>query len=263
MSSTIHLDQITPLILTWNEDPNLRRCLDQLRWAAEIVIIDSGSTDGTAQIAAEFSNARLIVRPFDNHTMQWNFGIDATRTNWVLSLDADYILGAGFEQELASLSQEPCSDAYFANFRYLIYGKPLRSCLYPPRAVLFRKDRCRYRPDGHTQVLQISGTSSSLMTKIDHDDRKPLTRWFTSQDKYAQLEAEKLIALKSADLSLQDRIRRSMILGPLVVFAYTLFLRGAILDGWHGWYYTFQRTLAEVMLSLRLLERRLAKISNR
>ncbi len=259
----MHLDQITPLILTWNEDPNLRRCLERLSWAADVIIVDSGSTDGTAQIAAGFSNARLIVRPFDDHTTQWTFGVDATRTDWVLSLDADYILGAGFEQELAALPQEPGCDAYFANFRYLIYGKPLRSCLYPPRAVLFRKDRCRYQSDGHTQLLQIPGISGSLMTKIDHDDRKSLTRWFASQDRYAQLEAEKLIALKSADLSLQDRIRRTMILGPLVVFAYTLLLRGAIFDGWCGWFYALQRMLAEVMLSLRLLERRLAKISNR
>jgi glycosyltransferase involved in cell wall biosynthesis len=68
------------------------------------VVLDSGSTDATAAIAAEFPNVRvLIVRPFDDHTTQWNFGVDATRTNWVLSLDCDYVLGPGFEDELAAL----------------------------------------------------------------------------------------------------------------------------------------------------------------
>jgi glycosyltransferase involved in cell wall biosynthesis len=221
------------------------------------VVLDSGSTDATAAIAAEFSNVRFLVRPFDDHTTQWNFGVDAARTQWVLSLDCDYLLGPGFEDELAALPTDTPSDAFFASFRYLIFGKPLRSCLYPPRAVLFRKDRCRYVPDGHTQLLRIPGQTASLNTRIDHDDRKPLSRWFSSQDKYAKLEADKLLTLAPSELSPQDRIRRSMILGPLLVFFYTLLFRRAVLDGWAGWFYTFQRTLAEIMLTLRLLEKRI------
>lgn len=250
---------ITPLILTWNEEPNLRRCLERLRWAAEVVIVDSGSVDATAQIAAEFPNVRFITRPFDDHTSQWNFGVAATAGDWVLALDADYVLGEGFEGELAALPEEPECDAYYAGFRYLVFGRPLRRCLYPPRAVLFRKDRCSYKPDGHTQLLHIPGKSGRLNVLIDHDDRKPLSRWFSSQDKYAKLEAEKLLALSHAELHLQDRIRRTMVLGPFVVFAYTLIVRQAILDGWHGWFYVLQRTVAEVLLSLRLLEKHLTK----
>ncbi|MGV3660336.1 MAG: glycosyltransferase family 2 protein [Prosthecobacter sp.] len=255
----MRLDLITPLILTWNEEANLCRCLERVRWAAQVVVVDSGSTDGTAALAAEFPNVHLLVRPFDDHTTQWNFGVDAAGTRWVLSLDCDYVLGTGFEEELAGLPENDDGvDAYFASFRYLIFGKALRSCLYPPRAVLFRKDRCRYVPDGHTQMLQINGgRTSHLSTRIDHDDRKPLSRWFSSQDKYAKLEAEKLLALPPSELSAQDRIRRTMILGPVLVFFYTLLARQAVLDGWAGWFYTFQRTLAEIMLSLRLLERKL------
>lgn len=254
----MRLDQITPLVLTWNEEPNLRRCLERLRWAGEVVVLDSGSTDATTAIAAEFPNTRVVTRPFDDHTTQWNFGVDAVHTPWVLSLDCDYVLGSGFEEELAALPDVPPFDACFASFRYLIFGKPLRSCLYPPRAVFFRKDRCRYVPDGHTQLLHITGGAAQLRTKIDHDDRKPLGRWFSSQDKYAKLEAEKLLSLPASGLSLQDRIRRTMILGPVMVFFYTLLARRALLDGTAGWFYTFQRTLAETMLSLRLLERKLS-----
>lgn len=250
------LDSITPLVLTWNEEPNLRRCLERLRWAREVIILDSGSTDATAAIAADFPNTRLMVRPFDDHTTQWNFGVDATCTNWVLSLDCDYVLCPGFEDELSKL-EDVASDAFYASFRYLIYGKPLRACLYPPRAVLFRKDRCRYVPDGHTQILSIPGPTTHLTTKIDHDDRKSLSRWFSSQDTYAKLEAEKLTTL--TQLSIQDRIRRTMILGPIVIFLYTLLVRLTILDGPHGWFYALQRTLAEIMLSLRLLEKKIGK----
>lgn len=255
----MQLEQITPLILTWNEEPNLRRCLERLRWASTVLVLDSGSTDGTAQIAAEFPNARLLVRPFDDHTSQWNAGVDAVQTRWILALDADYVPGPGFEEELAAIPGDTDCDAFFATFRYLIAGRALRGCLYPPRAVLFRKDRCRYRPDGHTQLLHVPGKTAALRKRIDHDDRKPLSRWFASQDNYARLEAAKLRSLDPGDLHLQDRIRRTMVLGPVLVFFYTLLGRGTILDGWRGWYYTLQRTVAEIMLSLHLLEKHLEK----
>ncbi len=253
----MNLKTITPLVLTFNESANIGRCLERLLWAHEVLVIDSGSIDDTCAIAGGFPNVRILVRPFDDHTTQWNFGVDAVTTAWVLALDADYVLGAGFEKELTLLKSGADTDAFFAAFRYLIDGAPLRASLYPPRAVLFRKDRCRYENDGHTQLLHIPGSSGQMKTHIDHDDRKPLSRWIASQDKYAKLEADKLMSLPPSALRLQDRIRRTMVLGPVVVFFYTLLARRALLDGWRGWYYTFQRVTAEIMLSLRLLERRM------
>ncbi|MCB1227490.1 MAG: glycosyltransferase family 2 protein [Verrucomicrobiales bacterium] len=250
---------ITPLILTFNEEPNLRRCLERLTWASQVVIVDSGSTDGTASIAAEFSNTRLLVRPFDDHTAQWNFGVEAVSTPWVLALDADYLLGEGFSEELAELNLPDNVDACFAGFRYVIAGKPLRASLYPPRAVLFRKDRCRYVQDGHTQMLLTPGATQTLCRLIDHDDRKPLSRWFASQDKYAQLEATKLAAANVQDLRMQDKLRRTMFAAIPATLIYTLLVKRTLFDGWRGWFYTLQRTIAEVMLALHLIKQHLER----
>lgn len=251
------LENITPLILTWNEEPNLARVLARLGWAREIVVVDSGSTDATCDIARAHVNARLLSRPFDDHTSQWNHGVDAVTTPWVLALDADYVLGPDFENELAALDDQ--ADAYEAGFRYLIFGRALRGSLYPPRAVLFRKDRCRYAQDGHTQLLHVTGGTGRLSTLIDHDDRKPLTRWLSSQDKYAILEAGKLLHTDSSSLRLQDRLRLTGWAAVPAVVIHTLLVRGVILDGWRGWYYTLQRMLAEMLLALRLLEKRFTR----
>ncbi|MFN7564015.1 MAG: glycosyltransferase family 2 protein [Prosthecobacter sp.] len=253
----MELELITPLVLTFNEEPNLRRCLGRLTWAKEVVVVDSGSKDATLDIAAEFPNVRVIVRPFDDHTTQWNFGLDCTNSNWVLTLDCDYVLSEGFEQELAALPAEPVCDAFFASFRYLIHGKALRGCLYPMRAVFFRKDRCRYIPDGHTQLLKISGPVLNLRSLINHDDRKPLSRWFASQAKYAALEAQKLLAAPRASLRIQDRLRLTGWAAIPASLVYTLLVKRVILDGWRGWYYSLQRILAEIMLTLEILERRI------
>ncbi len=250
------LTDITPLVLTWNEAPNLARTLARLTWAREVVVLDSGSTDATREIAAQFPNVRFEVRSFDDHTTQWNHGVDATSTSWVLALDADYVLGEGFEKELAAL--DGAADAYDAGFRYLIFGQALRGSLYPPRAVLFQKGRCRYVRDGHTQLLKVPGVLGHLTGKIDHDDRKPLTRWLASQDKYALLEAEKLSAADRSTLRMQDKLRLTCWAAVPASLIYTLLVKGTIWDGWRGWYYALQRVIAEMLLALRLIERKLS-----
>jgi glycosyltransferase involved in cell wall biosynthesis len=249
--------KIIPLILTFNEAPNIRRTLERLAWAKEIVIVDSFSTDETLAIAREFPQVRVIQRKFDNHTAQWNFGVEQISTPWVLALDADYNVPFNFASDLGALSPDENISAYFARFRYCILGHPLRGTLYPPRAVLFRKDRCQYVQDGHTQQLQITGQTAFLKSVIDHDDRKPLAHWFWAQDRYATLEASKLAGTPAGELTWPDKLRRKMIVAPFLVFFHTLLVKGLILDGWPGWFYVFQRTFAEILLSLRLLEEKL------
>ena len=250
---------ITPLVLTYNEAPNIERCLARLTWASRVVVVDSGSTDDTPEIVRRFHNVELHTRPFDNHTAQWNYGISKIGTEWVLALDADYLVPDSFQAEAGTITADAGIDAAFVSFRYVILGRPIRASLYPPRAVLFRRERCRYEPDGHTQRLAFPGRSTTLTAVFDHDDRKPLSRWLASQDKYSALEVDKLLATPAGELTLQDRLRRSIVLGPPVIGLYTLLVRGALFDGWPGWYYTLQRTIAEMLLSLHLLDRRLRK----
>lgn len=248
---------ITPVVLTFNEAPNIGRCLDRLSWARRVVVVDSGSADDTAAIVSRYPFAELVVRPFDSHTAQWNHAVSLARTPWVLSLDADYIVPTDFADAIARQAIAAEVVAAFMSFRYCIYGRPLRASLYPPRAVLFRPDRARYEPDGHTQRLKIDGASASVPIVIDHDDRKPLAHWLASQANYARLEADKLAALPAGQRRGLDRLRRTIVLAPPAIAFYTLFLKGTVLDGWPGWFYAGQRVTAESILSLELLERRL------
>ena len=248
---------LTAVILTYNEAPNLRRTLERLRWVPHILVVDSFSTDETLAIAATLPQVRVAQRQFDNHTAQWNFGLDQADSKWVLSLDADYLLSDELVNELRALSPPDSVDAYAAPFRYHINGVALHANLLPPRAILFRRTRCRYVADGHTQLLKVEGETLQLRGWIYHDDRKPLSRWVWAQDRYASLEAQKLLDLPLTQLSVADRTRRSMVFGPVLVFFYTLLARALVLNGWRGFFYVLQRTLAEILLALRLLERRL------
>lgn len=255
------LDQITPVLLTFNEEANLPRTLAALAWAREIVVVDSGSTDGTLALLSADRRVRLFRRTFDSHAAQWNYAIAETAiaTPWVLALDADYVLSDGLVRELERLQPATATIGYRARFDYYIGGRRLWGSLYPPVTVLFRRGRARYVQDGHTQRLQVEGAVQHLRNPIAHDDRKSFAHWRASQRRYCRLEAEKLLRTPWRELGWPDRVRRLVVVAPAAVLLYCLFVRGSILQVPAGWRYAFQRTWSETVLSLELLKRMLGQ----
>lgn len=253
------LSDVTPMILTFNEAPNLWRTLEKLAWAKQILVVDSFSTDETLDIARSFPQVRIVQREFDTFAGQCNFGLQKVDTEWALSLDADYVLSDELASELSELKPDSDIAGYRAKFVYCIGGRPLRTSLYPPRTVLYRRTHASYRDQGHGHRVEVEGKVAELRSPIFHDDRKPLDRWLHEQNRYAVREAEYLFAAegKTPALNWRDRIRTKIVLAPILIFFYTLLGRGLILEGWPGLYYVFQRTLAEVLLSLRLMEAKL------
>jgi glycosyltransferase involved in cell wall biosynthesis len=253
------LDHITPVILTYNEAPNIGRTLERLAWAKDIVVVDSGSEDATRDIVARFPQARLVTRQFDTHANQWNYAIGQTgvRSEWVVALDADYVLTPELIDELAALQPAADVNGYRARFRYCIEGRSLRGSLYPPVTLLFRKSAAHYAQDGHTQRLVVEGAVEHLEAFVLHDDRKPFRRWLASQHKYAALEARKLCARPWRELDWQDRVRRVPFASPLPVAVYSMLVRGCALDGRAGLVYVGQRLIAETVLSMHVLSRSL------
>src|SRR4051812_39765421 len=100
------LDQITPIILTYNETPNIGRAIEQVSWARDIIVVDSFSDDTTIEIASRFPQVRIFQRKFDSLENQCNYALVETgsSTDWVLALDADYIVTPELSDEMRQLS---------------------------------------------------------------------------------------------------------------------------------------------------------------
>jgi glycosyltransferase involved in cell wall biosynthesis len=254
LSFQFMIENLTPLILTYNEELNINRTLQHLQWANRIIVVDSYSTDKTLEIIESYRQVQVFKRNFDTHAQQWNYGLEQVKSEWVLSLDADYVLSEELISEIKALNSNTLIDGYFIQFKYCVFGKPLRGTTLPPRQALFRKAKATYIDDGHTQLLKVDGNSGNLSSYIYHDDRKPLSRWLWAQDRYILIEAKKLLETHASELSLSDKIRLQKILAPFIILLYCLIIKGGILDGWAGWYYAFQRVLAEILLSIRLIE---------
>src|SRR4051812_34780324 len=250
------LDQITPLILTCNELPNIKRTLAQLSWARRIVVIDSFSTDGTLDILRRDRRIVVFTREFVDFAGQCNFGLARIETQWVLSLDADYELSAELLDELRRLVPGDTTAGYRAGFVYRIHGHSLRGTLYPPRTIVYRRDRAVYRQEGHAHRVRVDGDVLPLRGVVYHDDRKTLSRWLAAQQRYAPEEAAYLLAAAGRKLARADRLRLMGWPAPFAALLHVLFVKRCILDGWPGWYYALQRLFAETLLALEILDRR-------
>jgi glycosyltransferase involved in cell wall biosynthesis len=251
----MNVADITPVILTRDEEPNLERTLAQLTWAGDVVLVDSFSTDATVAIAGRFPNVRVFQRTIDTLAGQSNYGLQQARTPWALLLDADYFVPPAFVDELRSLEPKPGVHAFRATFRYAVDGKPLRASLYPARVVLLHREHATVWQDGHAHRVTTDGATGMLQTKIIHDDRKSFARFIERQKRYMREEAGKLRQADPRTLSMAGRVRKLIVVAPLAVVVHTLFVKGLILDGVPGLRYTWERFVAELILSREMLRR--------
>lgn len=246
------------MILTLDEGVNISRVLDRLSWANDVVIVDSGSHDGTREIVARYPNTRVFERAFDSHAKQWNFAIEKTdiRTEWVLALDADHVMTEELLREISTLEPGKDVSGLRIPFIYCVRGRPLRASLYPPLVSIYRRERAHYIQQGHTQRLVVDGKIVPLHSHLMHDDRKSFRRWIKAQNRYMQLEAALIRESPWSELSWANRVRMLVLPGPLVAFLWCLLVKRTILDGIPGLYYSMQRMLAEFILSFHLVAQR-------
>lgn len=245
------------LIITKNEEPNIARVLEKLSWLERVVVLDSYSTDKTVDIIQSYPNVDLHYRAFDSFANQCNYGLQLITSEWVLSLDADYVLTPQFIEETKKhlLFDDKSKNSYTSKFKFLIYGRELISNNTTPRPVLFRKSKGIYIDDGHAHRLDIAGDSGQFHHSILHDDRKSLSRWLGNQDSYSIKECIKLLDPENPNSKTTlNRIRRTKILAPFLVFFYCVCYRGLLFNGWAGWYYILQRTMVEMLWALRMIE---------
>jgi glycosyltransferase involved in cell wall biosynthesis len=247
------LDQITPVLLTYNEEENVGRTLSHLLWAKDVVVVDSGSTDKTLAILAEYNQVRVFHRVFDTHGNQWRYAMQETAiaTPWILRLDADYQVTEELNAELACLDPDAPVSAYQIAFDYAIYSRKLWSSLYPANTVLLRRGQFSVQDKGHTEVWTVNGPIEKLKGHIIHDDWKSTELWMNAQSRYMRREL-KLLSTEQTKLSGWLRLRPPFM--PIAVFFYCLFAKGLIFNGRAGIYYSLQRMIAEATLSLMVLE---------
>ena len=265
---------ISVVILTHNEVINIERCLASVSWTDDIVVIDSGSTDGTVELAEKLG-ARLLFRPFDNFANQRNFALDTgqLKYKWVLHLDADEEVTPELATEMQLIaSDEDGMPGYLVPSRLILLGQWLkRSGMYPSYQVRFgSRDELRFRMVGHGQRELLESAQIGTLTSdlIHYNFSKGISEWLTKHARYARDEA--YLAVNSNDkfhwgdlLQSRNKLKRrrslkqmgqSMPLRSVLRFSYVYFVRLGILDGRAGLRYALLMAVYQWMIDLNIIE---------
>jgi len=228
-------------IVTLNEEENLVRTLASVRWADEIIVVDSGSTDRTVEIARNFG-ARVTVREWPGFAAQKNFAIAQCKSTWILSLDADEELTPELQTQIrALLPSNPPVDAYYLRRRNLFLGRWIkRGSFYPDAKLrLFRRAAANFsltpqfeeRPVHET--ITFDGASDTLDFDIIHHAYPTLSTYIEHMDRYSSLGADILVEKGRTSQSILAFMLRIFFI-PQWTFAWNYICRFGFLDGREG-----------------------------
>jgi glycosyltransferase involved in cell wall biosynthesis len=257
---------VSVIIPVRNEARNLSRCLESLRGAGEIYVIDSGSTDETADIARAFG-AKVVQFDYPGgwpKKRQWAMDTLPLAYDWILLLDADEVLTQDSVEEIRQAVEDPGCDGYYFTFRTYFLGRVLRhgEASFHTSSRLLRRGKgrfeCRFREQDasmcdmevHEHVV-VEGRTARLQNPLVHHNVNSLSRYILKHDEYSNWEAHVWLAgegsyhdLPPALFGTQAQRRRWLkknclaIPGsPLLFFLYKYFLRLGFLDGIPGLIY--------------------------
>jgi glycosyltransferase involved in cell wall biosynthesis len=264
---------ISVLILTMNEEDNLRRCLESVQWSDDILVFDSFSTDRTVEVA-RLAGARVIQRAFDNERDHRTASLQVPfKHPWVFNPDADEITTSDLRDEMLSVVGNSARSevAYRVRFKTMFMGRWIKhSSLYPTWVVrLFKPEAVSLERSVNLRYV-IHGSEGRLRSHFEHYSfNKGLGAWLDKHNRYSQAEAEEsLRSLADGSLSLtglfgpDPEARRRTLkelsfrvpCRPLLRFLYMYFLRLGMLDGLPGYHYCRLLAIYEYMIVLKMCE---------
>lgn len=261
---------ISILILTLNEEANLPACLQAVAWCEDIVVLDSGSTDRTVEIASAHGS-RVLTRSFDNFATQRNWGIQNGdfKHDWVLHLDADEVVTPEFKAALDTLQPPSDVDAYQVPSKTMFFGKWLRHAgMWPSYQVrLGRRDKLRFVQVGHGQREDLPDERIGVFPEayLHFSFSHGLTHWLKRHLRYAEEEVTQLRKNRHGSGAQVGRgggvtyarrrlkaiaARLPLTLRPIIKFSYVYFIRLGFLDGRRGFAYAFMLAVYEGMIAV-------------
>jgi glycosyltransferase involved in cell wall biosynthesis len=222
-------------IITKNEEANLARTLASIRWAGEIVIVDSGSTDRTPEIAREFG-AKFFVEDWKGFGAQKNSAIAKCSGDWVLSLDADEEVSTELAEEIRRMLQgQPEHQAWFLSRRNFFLGRWIRhGGYYPdPKLRLFRRGSAQFEERAVHETIRLTVPAGQLRGDLIHHAYPTLDAYIEHMNRYSALGATQAVARGKTSRSIFAFLWNVVVV-PIATFKYNYFLRLGFLDGREG-----------------------------
>jgi glycosyltransferase involved in cell wall biosynthesis len=221
---------LSAIIITKNEEINLERCLRSVSWVDEIIVVDSGSTDSTIEIAKSFK-AKIFEPEWRGFGLTKQYALEHAGGDWILSIDADEEVSFTLKGEILQLMEkEPEKDGYFIPRKTQFLGRwILHSGWYPDLVLrLFRKSAGGFTSALVHEKVEVSGKTGRLHNPLMHYSYPTLEDYTRKLDHYSSLGAEELFQAGKRFSSY------SLVVKPIVSFLRKLIWQRGWRDGWEG-----------------------------
>jgi len=257
---------VAVIVLTYNEELNIKACLESLKdLTEEIFIVDSFSTDKTLEIARQYTEG-IFQNAWVHWSHQRNWALDNLPISyeWVLFLDADERLSDGLKQEIANTLTGNCKllEGYYIKRNFYFMGRWLKHGGYQADYILrlIKRNQARSIGSGARDYMTVQGELGRLKNPMIHEDKKDLALWIDKHNKLALLDAEESIRFESkqilskksdyhAKINIEHSLRiwlrenvwvmMPLFIRPLFYFFYRYIVQLGFLDGKEGLIYCF------------------------
>lgn len=241
--------KISAVVITKNEELNIKSCLETLKWADEIIIVDSNSTDKTQEIASGYTNNIYSVNT-DVFAEKRIFSLGKTRNDWVLFLDADERLTKELQEEIQSLQQTKDVHGFIIGRRNYFIGKWLKySGVYPDKHIrLFNKKYSNITPRIIHEGVEVTGTVKEMVHEFDHYSFSDMQQMINKINLYSTLEAKENFG-KNKQIS-----KAGVFTHALSAFVRVFVSRKGFKDGIAGFFISFSYSMVSFLSHLKLLK---------
>ncbi len=224
------LPKISVTIITHNEEENIENCLKSIKWADEIVVVDSFSADKTLAICKKYK-AKIIKSKWLGYSRQKNLAIDKARNEWILSIDADERITKELLDEIKKeFERGDAADGYYIARKNFFLGKWIKQCGWYPdyNLRLFKKSKGRFIEREVHERAEVNGATKYLKHPLEHYTYKTLSDFISRLDRYSTLSAVELYKKgKRAGWS-------HLTIRPITTFLKMFFMKMGFLEGFYG-----------------------------
>lgn len=246
----MHLqNKISAVIITGNEENNIKDCLKSVQWADEIIVVDSESTDSTVKIAKEFTD-KVVVKKWQGYAAQKSYAISLAKNEWILSLDADERVSKALSEEILHYDLERSNfNAFKMKRENYFIGKKINYCGWGNdyQLRLFCKSKTKLNERLVHEGFIVDGEVSKLNNSIIHYSYTNLKDGISKINEYSTLEAVEKSARKKVN-------SLTIIFYPCIAFLQHYFIRKGIKDGKHGLMISLMHAITKLQVQMKIWE---------
>ena len=240
-------NKISAILITGNEEENIRDCLESIKWADEIIVVDSESNDKTVEIAKEYTD-NIFIKKWEGFSVQKKFALNKANNGWIFSIDADERITPELANEIVDADLNDAEGYYIRRENYFL-GKMITGCGWGNdyQLRLFNKSKTKVTDKLVHEGFVVDGKSLKLKNTIIHLTNKNLYQAIEKANKYSSLESVEKYKTKNVSSA-------SIIFKPIFELYQHFVARKGYKDGVHGLLVSAIHALTKLMVLSKIWE---------